>query len=77
MEGNVIERESPYGALWEVVVNLECLVQGLQEWMIRLEHDIGTRHLKICIGLALEKLLEYVGKTSQSPVWLAALGTTS
>lgn len=60
MEGNVIE--SSYGALWEVV-NLECLVQGLQEWMIRLEHDIGTRHLKICIGLALEKLLEYVGET--------------
>lgn len=41
--------------------------------MIRLEHDFGTRRLKICVGLALEKLLEYVGKTSRSPVWLAAL----
>lgn len=59
MEGNVIE--SSYGALWEVVVNLECLVQGLQEWMIRLEHDIGTHHLKICIGLALEKAIRICG----------------
>lgn len=41
--------------------------------MIRLEHDVGTSRLKICVGLALEKLLEYVGKTSRSPVWLAAL----
>lgn len=39
MEGNATE--GLHGALWEVVVNLERLVQGLQEWMIRLEHDVG------------------------------------
>lgn len=38
--------------------------------VIRLEHDVGTRRLKMCVGLALKKLLEYVGKA-------ICIGTTS
>lgn len=66
--------EGSHGALWEVVVGLECLIQSLEEWKLRLTNDdVSTHQLNICVGLAMGKLMEYVGKTARSPVWLAAL----
>lgn len=70
--GNTVK--SLHGALWEVVLGLECLIQSLKEWKLRLtNNDVSTRQLNICVGLAIDKLMEYVGKTARSPVWLTAL----
>lgn len=71
MEGNVVE--GTHGALWEVVVSLECLIQRLEEQQVILSNDLGNRYLSVCVGLALQKLTDYVGKTERAPVWLASL----
>lgn len=72
LEGNTVE--GSHGALWEVVVGLECLIQSLEEWKLRLTNDhVRTHQLNVCVRLAMGKLMEYVGKKARSPVWLAAL----
>ena len=72
VEGNTVEWRS-YGALWEVLVSLECLIQRLEEQQIILSNDLGNRYLSVCVGWALKKLTDYVGKTTRAPVWLAFL----
>ena len=71
LEGNAVD--GTHGALWEVVMGLECLVDALQQIQIELANDIGTHDLNICVGLAIGKLEEHLGKTNRSAVWLAAL----
>lgn len=67
LEGIAVQ--GSYGALWEVVVGLECLIESLEEWKLRLTSDnVSTRQLNICVGLAMDKLMEYVGKTTRLPV---------
>lgn len=63
LEGNATEGSNR--ALWEVVVGLECLIECLEKWKIRLEDDMGTRHLYVCADLAFNKLIEYVRKKLQ------------
>ena len=60
LEGNATH--GSHGALWEVEAGLECLIE---KWKIRLEHDTGTRHSNLCVDLALNKLIEYVGKNGK------------
>lgn len=69
MEGNAVEET--HGALWEVVVSLECLIQRLEEQQVILSNNLGNRYLSVCVRLALKKLTDYVGKTAWAPVWLA------
>lgn len=71
MEGNAVE--STHGALWKVVVSLECLIQQLEKQQVLLSNDLGNRDLSVCVGLALKKLTDHVGKTARAPVWLASL----
>ena len=63
-----------HGALWEVVIGMECLVLSLEEHHSRLAGDIhASAHLKTSIILALNKLEDYLGRTNRSEVWLASL----
>ncbi len=46
-----------HGALWEIVIEMECLVQSLEEYYSRLAGDnYANAHLKTSIILALNKL---------------------
>ena len=71
LERNAID--GSHGALWEVVLGIECLIQYLEDQHTRLKNDIGTVHLTTSVALALDKLEDYLGKTNRSAVWLAAI----
>ncbi len=71
LEGNAIDRS--HDGLWEVVLGIECLIQSFEDQHTRLKNDIGTTHLTTSVALALDKLKNYLGKTNQSAVWLAAI----
>ena len=71
LERNVIDRS--HGTLWEVVLDIECLIQSLEDQYTRLKNDIGTIHLTTSVALALDKLEDYLVKTNRSAVWLATI----
>ncbi len=71
LKGNATKRSR--GALWELVIGLEYLIQSLKEQYIRLIHNVETKELALSVSLALGKLQEYLGKTNRSVVWMAAI----
>ncbi len=66
LEGNAIDRS--HGALWEVVLGIECLIQSLEDQHTQLKNDICTTHLTTSVALALGKREDYLGKPNRSTV---------
>ncbi len=71
LERNAID--GSHVALWQIVLDLECLIQSLEDQHTRLKNDIDITHLTTYVALTFDKLEDYWGKTNQSVVWLAAI----
>ena len=71
LERKAINRS--HGALWEVLLGIEFLIQSLEDQYTRLKNDIGTIHLTTSVAFVLDKLEDYLGRTNRSAVWLAAI----
>ncbi|KAG7423080.1 Zinc finger BED domain-containing protein DAYSLEEPER [Fusarium oxysporum f. sp. raphani] len=64
--------EGKYGAIWEVLLTMEWLLQHLEDSKLQHEHD-EEPYLRIGCNLGWMKLDKYYTLTEDSPVYLAAL----
>ncbi|KAK2675228.1 hypothetical protein RAB80_010212 [Fusarium oxysporum f. sp. vasinfectum] len=64
--------EGKYGAIWEVLLTMEWLLQHLEDSKLQHEHD-EEPYLRIGCNLGWMKLDKYYTLTEDSPVYLASL----
>ncbi|KAJ3453198.1 hypothetical protein MRS44_018853 [Fusarium solani] len=64
--------DGKYGAIWEVLLTMEWLLQHLEDSKLQHEHD-EEPYLRIGCNLGWMKLDKYYTLTEDSPVYLAAL----
>ncbi|KAK2923067.1 HAT, C-terminal dimerization domain [Fusarium oxysporum f. sp. vasinfectum] len=64
--------EGKYGAIWEVLLTMEWLLQHLEDSKLQHEHD-EEPYLRIGCNLGWMKLDKYYTLTEDSPAYLAAL----
>lgn len=57
-----------YDILWEIMFNIEYLIQFLKNQYIWLKNNIIAVYLTIFVIMALDKLKNYLDKTNQSAV---------
>lgn len=75
MEGNAVE--GTHGALWEVVVSLECLIQRLEEQQVILSNDLGKPLLECVCWIGIEEIDRLCGKNGTGTCMVGFIGITS